>query len=305
MIRVLSYNILVGGKNRVDQLTSVIASCQPDVVGLVEAIDEQVVEQLAHNLGMEYRLSGRSKDEEAWQGAVLSRFPIVSTTTYLNAIITKQPLLEVGIEGPDGEALTVFVTHLTAAFSKLLIANNKRRREIQELLRIMESKRGTKHLVMGDFNSIAPGEQLRGSSFLRYTTDPSLYYQLKPDPSINAPDLNFVLPPALRMLKRPLEKVPRSKLLCNIIDACSLFYAPRSGFRLLCRAGYMDCFRATNPDQNGFTWPAPIPAGRVDYIFASSELASSLTSARVVVGDGNVRVQEGSDHLPVFAEFSN
>src|SRR5690242_6244802 len=100
MTRVLSYNILVGGKNRVDQLTNIVASFQPDIVGLVESIDEGVIKQLADNLHMEYRLSGYGKDEEAWQGAVLSRFPIISTTTYLNAIITKQPLLEVCVEGP-------------------------------------------------------------------------------------------------------------------------------------------------------------------------------------------------------------
>src|ERR1700756_5469106 len=113
MTRVLSYNILVGGKNRVDQLTNIIASCQPDVVGLIEATDEHVVEQLADNLDMEYRLSGRGKDEEAWQGAVLSRFPIISTTTYLNTIVIKQPLLEVEIEEPGGQILTIFVIHLT------------------------------------------------------------------------------------------------------------------------------------------------------------------------------------------------
>jgi endonuclease/exonuclease/phosphatase family metal-dependent hydrolase len=304
MTRALSYNILVGGKHRVDSLISIIKFCQPDVVGLIEAIDENVVEQLANNLDMEYRLSGRAKDEEGWQGAVLSRFPIISTRIHSNTIITKQPLLEVCIEEHDGQPLTIFVTHLTADFSRFWIANYKRRREVQELLRIMESKQGTKHLLMGDFNSIAPGERLQGSSFLQYVTDPGLYYQLKPDPSIKAPDLNFVLPSALRVVKPLLEMVPRRKTLSTILDASSFLYAPRGGFRLLNKAGYVDCFRAMNPDKEGFTWPAPMPAGRVDFIFASSELAPYLSASGVLTEDDEGSIREGSDHLPIFAEFS-
>ena len=37
MTRILSYNILYGGTSRVSELTKMIGSVQPDVVGLVEA----------------------------------------------------------------------------------------------------------------------------------------------------------------------------------------------------------------------------------------------------------------------------
>ena len=305
MVRVLSYNILIGGTHRVDPLTKIIEACNPDIVGLVEAIDEQVVQELANNLGMQYRLSGRAQDKEGWQGAVLSRLPIIYTRTHVSTIITKQPLLEVCVEGHDGLPLIVFITHLTAAFSKLWIANHKRRLEVREILSIMRQKRGTKHILMGDFNSIAPREQLQGSSFLRYTTDPKLYLQLKPDPSIQPPDLNFVLPPALRPIKPLLELFPRSKILCAMLDGLSFFYAPRGGFHLLKQAGYVDCFRATNPGQKGFTWPGPQPAGRVDFIFVSPELAAHLSSSSVVTKDDVECVGEGSDHLPLVADFDD
>jgi endonuclease/exonuclease/phosphatase family metal-dependent hydrolase len=305
MVRVLSYNILIGGVHRIDPLTKIIRACNPDIVGLIEAIDEHVIEELANNLGMEYRLSGRAQDEEGWQGAVLSRLPIIYARTHVSTIITKQPLLEVCVEERDGSPLIVFITHLTAAFSKLWLANHKRRLEVCEILSIMKQKRGTNHLLMGDFNSIAPGEQLKGSFFLRYTTDPSLYYQLKPDPSIQAPDLNFVLPPVLRSVKPLLELVPRSKILCAMLDGLSFLYAPRGGFDQLNKAGFVDCFRATNPGQKGFTWPVPLPAGRVDFIFASPELAPHLSSSTVVTGDDVDCVKEGSDHLPLVAQFGN
>lgn len=302
MVRVLSYNILIGGTHRVDPLTKIIMAHNPDVVGLVEAIDEQVIEELASNLGMQYRLSGRAKDEEGWQGAVLSRLPIIYARTHTSSIITKQPLLEVCVEESDGSPLIVFMTHLTAAFSKLWLANYKRRLEVREILSIMKQKRGAKHILMGDFNSIAPGEQLKGSFFLRYTTDPDLYYQLKPDPSIQAPDLSFVLPPVLRAVKPFLEMVPRSKILSKMLDGCSFLYAPRGGFNQLSEAGYVDCFRVTNPGQKGFTWPVPLPAGRVDFIFASSELAPHLSSSAVI--EDGINVSKGSDHLPIFADFN-
>lgn len=119
MTRILSYNILAGGTHRIEQLTRIIRSSSSDVVGLVEAKDERVVKELAERLGMQYCLSGRANG----QAAVLSRLPICNVKIHTNAIITKQPLLEVCVEESEGQSLTVFVTHLTADFRKVWVAN--------------------------------------------------------------------------------------------------------------------------------------------------------------------------------------
>ena len=66
MTRILSYNILVGGTRRVEQLTTVIRAADPDVVGLAEATDPKVVEELASRLGMQFRLSGYGKGARDW-----------------------------------------------------------------------------------------------------------------------------------------------------------------------------------------------------------------------------------------------
>ena len=303
MTRVLSYNILVGGTHRVEQLIRIIKSSKPDVVGLIEAIDEEAVKKLAEHLGMQYCLSGRARDGEGWQGAVLSHLPIFETKIHISTILTKQPLLEVCVEEAPGQLLTVFVTHLTADFGKGLKANKARRREVQELLRIMQSCRGTKHVLIGDFNSVAPGERLKGSSFLRYVSEPELYYQLKPDASIQAPNLDFVVPPALHIVKPLLALIPRSKIFSALLDSADVFYAPRGGIDLLNRAGYVDCFRVLHSNKQGFTWPAPIPSGRVDFIFASTELASQLQCADVIVDGEGLSASQASDHLPIFADF--
>jgi endonuclease/exonuclease/phosphatase family metal-dependent hydrolase len=303
-MRVFSYNILIGGTHRVEQLTRMIRAGQPDVVGLIEAIDEQVVRELAERLGMQYRLSGRALDAEGWQAALLSHLPIISVEVHSNAILKKQPLLEVTLEETDGQPLTLFVAHLTADFSKGRVARRARREEIQEILRIMAKKRGENHVMMGDFNSLAPGEHLKGSLFLRYVIDPTLYYRLQPDESIRPPDLNFVLPPRLRLFKPLLELIPKSRILSSILDKADSLYAPSGGIDLLHEKGYIDCFRAIHPSEQGFTWPAPLPSGRVDFIFASSELAGRLTACEVILEGEGIQGNQASDHLPVVADFS-
>jgi endonuclease/exonuclease/phosphatase family metal-dependent hydrolase len=58
-----------------------------------------------------------------------------------------------------------------------------------------------------------------------------------------------------------------------------------------------------NPEATGFTCPAAAPAGRIDFIFASPELAQSLECCYIPTEGEGVRGEEASDHLPVVAEF--
>lgn len=304
MVRVISYNILIGGRQRVEQLAGMLSAQQPDIIGLVEATDEEVVRSLAERLGMDYRLSGRAESRPRLQAAVLSRLPIRSTQAYTTEIITRQPLFEVQIEELDGSLLTVFMIHLTPEFSQGWRANRKRRREVQEALRLMAPRRGTPHLLMGDFNAIALGDRVRGSDFVRYVTDERLYRQLIPSKSNNLPGLGQVLPRRLRFLQPALRIIPRSTLLSFLLDRLDSVYAPRGGLGLLTRGGYVDCFRRLHPQESGFTWPSALPAGRIDYIFASPELVSRLAACETLREGDGVSGNLASDHLPVFAAFS-
>lgn len=305
MTRIISYNILVGGTRRVEPLFKMLSAGQPDLVGLVEAIDEPVVAELAARLGMDYRLSGRGKNRRGWQAALLSRLPIHSVKTHTTAALTKQPLLEVCVETPDGQPLTVFVIHLTAEFSTGWRANRQRRREVQELLRLMAPQQGRPHLIMGDFNAIAPRDRMRGSAFLRFMTDARLYRQLIPTSSNQPANLNTVMPRRLRFLKPLLQRVPQSKPLGFLLDLFDRLYAPRGGLELLTRAGYVDCFRALHHRESGFTWPSALPAGRIDYLFASSALAPQLTACEVLTAGEGISGNLASDHLPVLAVFQD
>jgi endonuclease/exonuclease/phosphatase (EEP) superfamily protein YafD len=75
----------------------------------------------------------------------------------------------------------------------------------------------------------------------------------------------------------------------------------RHVLKLLLDAGYVDCFRALHPHEDGFTLPASDPSIRLDYIFADPTLGTSLRSCRVVKEPKTVF--NASDHLPVLAEF--
>lgn len=304
MTRILTYNIEFGGTGRVDQIVQVIGSARPDVVGLLEATNPCVIEQLAAGLGLEYRLTGRAQAPDDWQIAVLSRLPITNTLVYLIPGVLSKPLLEIGVQEEGGGELMLFVAHLASSFARGMRGGDRlKRAEVREVLRIAASKRGTPHLIMGDFNSLAPGDSIKGSSLLSYVAYIDQLYRANSCESLGHIDLDFVVPRSLRFLNPLLRQVPGNALLSAFFDMLASLYVARGSVRLLCRAGYVDSFRRLNPFSQGFTCPAKAPAGRIDYIFASPELAWRLCSSYVVEGTKDVRGEQASDHLPVLVEF--
>ncbi len=297
MTRILSYNILVGGTRRVEQLTTVIRAADPDVVGLAEATDPQVVEELASRLGMQFRLSGYGKGARDWNLAVLSRRPILHTHVYTRPAFDRKYLLEVQIEDENGSPLTVFVIHQRSKFEKGAQSNHLRRAEVQEILHILAAYQDQPHLIMGDFNSLAPGDPLHASQLLRST----VHKKKNKVKSLKTRSRG--------KLRRTLLRQAVSVLVNNtiggfIIDKVAPHYM-RGGIDLLLQAGYVDCFRQANPDALGFTCPAINPSGRIDFIFASPELAPRLSKSAVVSSVSGIQVHEASDHLAVHADFKN
>jgi endonuclease/exonuclease/phosphatase family metal-dependent hydrolase len=303
MTRILSYNILRGGTGRVDQLARIIGSTRADVVGLVEAINPRVVEELAQRLDMPFYVSGQTKGEKRQHLAVLSRLPILEAQIHMHpGIFTRRSILEVCIEGVLEKPLTLFVVHLTSRFHQGRESNRIRCREIQEILHIVAPKRGLPHVILGDFNSVAPGEPVKGSSILRYFLSLRQARRQKSTPFV--PYAGRSIRRLLRraLFERAMQTIVRSKVLSTIVDLISPVYA-QGGIDLLLKAGYVDCFRRANPCSPGFTCFAALPAGRIDFIFASPELAQRLSNSQVVTEGEGVNGAEASDHLAVYAEF--
>lgn len=303
MTRILSYNILFGGGERIRRIAQVIRTVDPDIVGIVEAIDEENIRELAWRLNMPYCTN--ASPDGSWQtsSALLSRLPIVRSAVHARPGVISRPVLEVTLEEAHGEKLTAFVAHLVASFSQGRGNDRARSREVREILRILRGNHGP-HLLMGDFNALAPGDKLKASNLLSYLIEGDNEWRgdWRAKEREGHPSLNGVVPPKLRFLNPLLCWVPRSRVLRALFDEAASLYAPRGSIGLLQKAGYVDCFRYVNPRAWGFTCPADAPAGRIDYIFANPLLATRLSACKVLGGEEIVRL-DASDHLPVMAEF--
>ena len=215
--------------------------------------------------------------------------------------VLARPLLEVCLEEADGEQLTVCVAHLSAAFNQGRGGGGVRMREVAEILRITAPLRadGKPHMIVGDFNSMAPGETFKASVLLRYVAKMS-------KASLGAaydghPTFNTVVPPQLGFLRPVLDLVASSDLLCALFDLAASLYAPRGCIREMQRL-YVDAYRGLHPQEQGFTCPAAAPSGRIDYMFVSPLLADRFIECDVLrTGQDNLPGDTASDHFPLSA----
>lgn len=321
MTNIVSYNILAGGYNlrengakRTHELVNIIRSAHPDIVGIAEATNAQVaekpmvIEEIAQQLGMQLILGGDPHDYE-YQVACMTRLPVVASRIHRikGAGHFSRTVLEVCVEEANGEHLTMFVTHLSAAFSHGWAGTHIREREVRDLLRITRPHReqGLPHVIVGDFNSLAPGDSFKASFLLRYVVHMDQRNRNKAYISDGNPHLNFVVPPRLRFLNPLLRIIPQHKLLSALFDIAASLYAPRGPIVMLQNAGYNDCYRQSNHHSWGFTCPAAAPAGRIDFIFANTPLAQRLESCHeILLGEHGVKGDQASDHLAVAATFA-
>ena len=113
------------------------------------------------------------------------------------------------------------------------------------------------------------------------------------------------MPPALRFVKPILRIIPRSQVISTLFNSAASLYAPRDCIQLLRDANYVDCYRRIHPQALGFTCPAEAPAGRIDFIFASPQMADRLETCYVLIDGEGIQGSEASDHLAVAAEFGS
>ncbi|HYE85882.1 MAG TPA: endonuclease/exonuclease/phosphatase family protein, partial [Vicinamibacterales bacterium] len=145
--RLLTYNIRHGGVGRTQALATVINSCAPDLVLFQEATVPRNIAALAEATGMaEWRTFQRQSL------AFMSRRK-VAFAQWIRPRISRHAFLEVV---PEGDRVRVFGVHLSA----VLAAWTERRRdlELRALLQSIDRHRSRFHVLTGDFNTVAPGE---------------------------------------------------------------------------------------------------------------------------------------------------
>jgi exodeoxyribonuclease III len=148
MFRLLTYNIQHGGHGRVDPIATIINSCAPDLVLLQEATEPANVERIATLTNMAEWRAFTSQSL-----GFLSRRP-VAFSEWIRPRISRHAFIEVV---PAGEGVRLFGVHLSAVHA----AWTERRRvlELRALLRsVARHQDDGFHVLVGDFNTIAPGE---------------------------------------------------------------------------------------------------------------------------------------------------
>lgn len=159
-MRFVSYNILDGGIGRADPIAEVLLAQRPDVVGLVEADDAEVLDRIGWRLGFDcIAAEGREGRTSALltRGDILQSINRVQTTP--DRAETPKSWLEARV-AVDGVELTIIVLHLTAHAGEA--DERQREGEISTVLAATQPLRedGQPHLVMGDFNANSPHQLL-------------------------------------------------------------------------------------------------------------------------------------------------
>ena len=145
----LSYNVRFGGSGREKLLARSVAEAGPDLVVLQEATDPRVVGRVAAETGMEHWAA-----HPGYSLAYLSRVP-VRRHEWHRPRGSKRHFVELE---PEGLGLTVYGVHLSAVHSRW--TERRRARELRALLAWVGARADDFHVVLGDFNTLAPGELL-------------------------------------------------------------------------------------------------------------------------------------------------
>lgn len=153
MVRILTYNLYLGGVDRLEAVYTVLASIQADLIALTEADDPQVVGTLAERLEMEYVWARGSGDRHI---ATLTRLPLLGWQIYNQPPLT-QAVLETKLD-LGTTSLTVYNAHFLPYL--LLPFEVRRWQAVGKLLAVIRRRSPGPHLILGDLNSIAPGDRV-------------------------------------------------------------------------------------------------------------------------------------------------
>ncbi len=149
-LRVVTFNIEEGGRERLQRITQLLRRQQADVIALCEANDRAAAEAIASELGMQLSYGeGNCPAALAW----LSRLPVLHSRNHHLPQLAKT-LLEMSVEW-RGQPLRLFATHL--ADRRQEAGAYPRLGEMRAILEVLRQVRGP-HVLVGDLNAVAPGD---------------------------------------------------------------------------------------------------------------------------------------------------
>ncbi len=147
IFKLLSYNIRFGGRERQNRIAEVINNVKPDLVVFQEASEPKVIKFLSEKCAMPFWAARRKYS----LGFISKNEP--EKYEWFHPERSKHAFLEIQL--PNSEA-RIFGLHLRARFSKW--SERRRHLEIQKLLEAIRKHQHGFHALVGDFNTLAPGE---------------------------------------------------------------------------------------------------------------------------------------------------
>lgn len=150
ILRLLSYNIRFGGVGREDAIAEAIKSVAPDLVVFQEATHPYVIERIAKTTDYKFWAA-----RERHSIGYLSRTEIRYHEWHYPAGARHSFLEVVPLASNESR---IFGLHLSARFSRW--DEQRRAREIRSLLEGIKRHQDGFHILVGDYNTLAPGEEL-------------------------------------------------------------------------------------------------------------------------------------------------
>ncbi len=306
---------------------NVLQRIDADVVALQEVREIDRIRALARDLGMEMFLGEPSDPESPMHTAILTRLPVRAwrNRRHHGRMLRSHLHCDIETGGADVPVLGVHCLHLAARFGSRNKGEARRIREIGAVLTDIADEPSLPHLLIGDFNALSPGDDILATSFFRRMNDlrragllvagsNGILSPLVPgDGSADDgladrwrqagidPRLLGGIPALPRVVSPLTAGLPVSRAMDRFLGRL----IERWTVERLLGEGYVDCYREVHPRARGLTCATWQLSARVDYIFATSDLAGFVTGADVVGGrtwpDPDAAV--ASDHYPVVADF--
>jgi endonuclease/exonuclease/phosphatase family metal-dependent hydrolase len=154
-LHVMTYNILDGGEKREAYILDVLQAATPDILILQEVFTEDVLRLLSQSLKMNFYMGARNKGRKV---ALLSRLPVLAFKSYPPRFPMWRNFVDAEIEYEPQKTVRIVGVHPIANLS--IIFEIWRRWEMKHVVKQIQDSQNMPCLIAGDFNAIAPGDQV-------------------------------------------------------------------------------------------------------------------------------------------------
>jgi endonuclease/exonuclease/phosphatase family metal-dependent hydrolase len=163
MFRVMTYNILFGGVGREALVRGVVDAVRPDVAVFTEVTSAASLDAIAGGVG-EHRAAAAHRSGRE-HPVIVSRWPI-HRSDRLGPPWAPHKWVVATVRPFGGPPIDICGVHLVP--QPLWPLELLRRAEIRSLLRHLRPRAGTPHIIAGDFNALAAGDEFRRDTAPRW-----------------------------------------------------------------------------------------------------------------------------------------